>query len=153
MKTRIIYDSGFGNTEKVAQAIGKGLKAAQIVKASEATISNIKGLDLLIVGSPTYGGRPTQALQNFLNQIPAGALQGVSVAAFDTRFQPEKQKKALQLLMKVIGFAAPKIAESLKKKGGELLAPPEGFIVLGKEGPLAEGEQERAAKWADSLKI
>jgi flavodoxin I len=50
--------------------------------------------------------------------------------------------------MKVIGYAAPKIAKSLIAKGGRQVAPPEGFIVLDKEGPLRDGELERAAAWA-----
>jgi flavodoxin I len=48
-------------------------------------------------------------------------------------------------------YAAGKIADSLKKKGATLMASPEGFFVKGKEGPLKEGELERAAGWAKGI--
>jgi hypothetical protein len=44
-----------------------------------------------------------------------------------------------------------RIANNLKGKGGNLVAPPEGFFVTGKEGPLKEGELERAAGWAKGI--
>jgi hypothetical protein len=39
----------------------------------------------------------------------------------------------------------------LKRKGGKLVLPPEGFLVTGEKGPLAHGEEERAAEWAKSI--
>jgi hypothetical protein len=53
--------------------------------------------------------------------------------------------------MKMGGYAAPRIARALEKKGGNLAAPPEGFFVEDKEGPLKAGELERAAGWAKEL--
>lgn len=53
--------------------------------------------------------------------------------------------------MKVGGYAAGRIAETLKKKGGNLVMPPEGFFVKGKEGPLKEGELERTANWGEVI--
>lgn len=38
-------------------------------------------------------------------------------------------------------------------KGGRLAALPAGFIVIGKEGPLKEGELVRATVWATSLNM
>jgi hypothetical protein len=49
------------------------------------------------------------------------------------------------------GYAANTIANTLKKKGGILLAPPEGFLVTGEQGPLKDGELERAADWAKQI--
>jgi len=97
-------------------------------------------LGLLIVGSPTQGGRPTPAIQDFLDKIAKPTIRGINVAAFDTRFSTK--------LVKIFGYAAARIADSLKKNGGTLLGSPEGFFVTGKEGPLKEGELERAANWA-----
>ncbi len=52
---------------------------------------------------------------------------------------------------RLFGYAAGRIADSLKAKGGNLAPPPEGFIVKGNEGPLKEGELERAAGWAKGI--
>ena len=55
--------------------------------------------------------------------------------------------------MSVIRYAAPRLAKELEKKGGKLVAEPEGFIVENKEGPLKQGEIERATKWASQLSL
>ena len=144
MKALIVYDSVYGNTEKIARAIAEAITPSDEVKvvgAGEANPSELESIDLLIVGSPTHGGRPTPAVQNLLNKVPE--LQGINVAAFDTRI-PTK-------LVKVFGYAAGRIANNLKKKSGTLIASPEGFFVTGGQGPLKEGELERAAAWAKGI--
>ncbi len=146
MKALIVYDSTYGNTEKIAQAIA-GVVAlpdeGRFVRAGQASTADVQGVELLMVGSPTNGGRPTPAMQQFLAQLPRGSLQGVSVAAFDTR--------AAAVWVKIFGFAAGRIASKLRAKGGYLLVPPRGFIVKGTEGPLADGELEQAALWAKAV--
>lgn len=149
MTTLIIYDSTYGNTEKIAKAIANGISGkVQVVKAGDANAEQITAANLLIVGSPTQGGRPTPVLQKILGGLPAGALKNVSVATFDTRFAEKDQNFALRLLIKTVGYAGEKIAKSLESAGGTLVILPEGFIVSGKEGPLKQGELERATAWA-----
>lgn len=153
MKSLVLYDSQFGNTEKIAQAIARGMGSATAIPVHKARLQNLKNISRLIVGSPTQGGRPTLPLQQFLDNLPAQSLIGVNVGAFDTRFDPTKVNLGLKLLMSIIGFAAPKIAKTLTHKGGKLLLAPEGFIVKGKDGPLATGELERAATWIKGDRI
>ena len=145
MKKLIIFDTGYGNTQMLAEVMGEAISAAKV------TMEKLNGVDLLVVGSPTMGGRAKPELQEFLEEIPDEKLNGVRVAAFDTRFLEEKQTFLLKLLMKTIGYAAPKIAELLVSKGGKLVVPPEGFIVTGKSGPLGKGELERAKKWIKTV--
>jgi len=141
MKTLVVYDSLHGNTEKIAKAIGDAISGeAEVLRVGVVNSSELKPCDLFIVGSPTHGGRPTSAIQDFLKKIPKSAIDGIDVAAFDTRFSKR--------WVKIFGFAAKKIADILEKKGGNLVLPPEGFIVKGTEGPLEEGELERAAEWS-----
>jgi len=156
MTVLIIYDSMFGNTQKIAEAMASAFAAPDAVRVlpvKEAKVEDLANVDLLIVGSPTQGGRPMPDIAQLLAQVTRNALKNVSAAAFDTRFLENNQNIALRLLMKTIGDAAPKVAGLLKKKGGKLIAPPEGFIVNGKEGPLADGELERAKQWAKNLKL
>jgi hypothetical protein len=110
----------------------------------------LAGLELLIVGSPTQKFRPLPAVTALLKELPDGALQGVKVAAFDTRVPVSEIEKnrILAFFVRIFGYAAKPIADRLAKKGGEPVAPPEGFYVGGTEGPLLEGELERAADWA-----
>lgn len=151
MKSLVIYDSQFGNTEKIARAITKSISSTRLLKASEANVEDLKDINMFIVGSPTQGGRPTATLQQFLEQIPVRKLTNVKVATFDTRFSEKKVNFALRLLIKAIGYAAPKMAKLLVNKGGKLIIPPEGFIVRGKEGPLDEGELKRAENWLKDM--
>lgn len=152
MRSLIIYDSLYGNTEKIARAIGQGLPDDVDVKhVSQGETLGLTGYDLLVVGSPVHGGRPTPAIEAFVRRLPAGTLVGMRVAAFDTRFEAQTRGAGLRLLMSVIRYAAPRIARDLLKKGGELAGEPEGFIVEQKEGPLKQGELERAVSWAATL--
>ena len=144
MKALIVYDSVYGNTERIAQAMAEAIAPSgegKALRAGQANLSELESLDLLIVGSPTHGGRPTAAVQDFLNKVPK--LQDINVAAFDTRITTK--------FVKVFGYAAGRIANNLKKKGGILIASPEGFFVTGGQGPLKEGELERAAAWAKGI--
>ncbi len=144
MQVLIVYDSVYGNTEKIAKAIGGAIAGeVKVLRMDEVDYSELKTLDLLIVGSPTQGGRPTLAIQDFLNKVSETAIKGINVAAFDTRFSTR--------LVGIFGYAAGKIADSLKRKGGTLILSPEGFFVKGKEGPLKDGELERAASWAQEI--
>jgi flavodoxin len=154
MKTLLVYDSVYGNTEKIARTIAGAIApsdAVTLLRAGEANPLALAAIDLLIVGSPTQGGRPTPAMQEFLSKIPANALKKVDVTAFDTRFSAQDKGLGLRLLLRLVGYAAGRMADSLQAKGGELTTPPEGFIVEDKEGPLKEGELERAADWAKGI--
>jgi flavodoxin I len=144
MRVLVVYDSVHGNTEKIAQAIGNAITGeVEVLRAGEVNPAEWKALDLLIIGAPTHGGRPTDAIQDLLNKIPAAALQGTNVATFDTRLTTK--------WVRIFGYAAPRIAGKLKEKGGTLIGAPEGFFVKGTEGPLTEGELERAAGWARQI--
>lgn len=157
MKCLVIYDSMYGNTEKIAFAIGNalgtiyevGVKLAQNISSTDT-----KDLDLLIVGSPTQSFRPTQQISILLKQLPDGGLKNVMVASFDTRIRITDVNSAiLTFMVNIFGYAAQPIANGLKRKGGKLVAAPEGFYVEDKEGPLFIGELERAKSWAKQFAV
>jgi flavodoxin len=155
MKVLLIYDSVYGNTERIAQAIGNVLGARneiRVLRVGNVKSSDLANLDLLIVGSPTQQFRATKAIKKFIGGIRKGELNGVQVTAFDTRLGiDEMPSRILPPFVRIFGYAAKPIADSLKSKGGKLIAPPEGFLVKGMEGPLKDGELERAALWAEKL--
>jgi flavodoxin I len=142
MEALVVYDSIHGNTERIAQAIAAAI-GGRVLRVGEVNPADLRGFDLLIVGSPTHGGWFTPEIKGLLEALPA--LEGVNVAAFDTR--------TVSIWNRILrfGYAAPRIAQSLERSGGHLLAPPEGFVVLGIRGPLKDGELERAAGWAKGL--
>ena len=144
MKVLIAYDSVYGNTESIAKAIRAGMDGdVNIQRASAVTTDQLEGIDLLVIGTPTHGGRPTPDVQSLLNKIPATSFKGVKIAAFDTRNSGR--------FVRIFGFAAERVSDQLISKGGTAAAPPEGFFVKGRTGPLKDGELERATAWARRL--
>ena len=153
MKALVVYDSVFGNTEQVAFAIKDSLGSeVEALRVGDVEHGQLQGLEYLIVGSPTRAFNPTKAITSFLKGIPGGILGGVKVAAFDTRIDPKDvNSSVLNFFVKFMGYAAKPIGDRLQKKGGALVVPPEGFFVNDTEGPLREGELERAAAWAKQI--
>ena len=159
MKALILYDSVYGNTEKIALAIGNALgpqEDVSVMKVGDVKPDQFAGLNLLIVGAPTQRFRTTAAMSDLLKMIPENSLKGVKVAAFDTRLSMDEINKTpiLAFFVRLFGvnaYAARPIANRLRKKGGKLVGSPEGFFVEGMKGPLVEGELERAVNWARQI--
>ncbi|MBN2075869.1 MAG: flavodoxin family protein [Dehalococcoidales bacterium] len=144
MKVLVIYDSVYGNTEEIAKSMGEAIGSeTKVVKAENSGPGDFESVELVIAGSPTYGGRPTPKMKEFLDSIKTVSLKDVKIAAFDTRVPAT--------WVKIFGFAAGKIQKRLKSQGGKSVIKPEGFYVSGTKGPLVEGEYERAAKWAQDI--
>ena len=151
MVYNVIYDSLFGNTRKIAQSIAESFgDEAVAVHSSNVKISDLSASKLLVFGTPTHGGRPSQEMQKFLASLPENSLKGVKAAVFDTSIPVQGQNFFLRLIIKFFGYAAKRLAAALKSKGAKVLAA-ETFFVLGKEGPLKAGETERAKEWAKTL--
>jgi flavodoxin I len=154
MKTLVLFESFFGNTEKIAQTVGStlGLTGADIVRVSDVKPGQLEGVDLLIVGTPTRAFQPSPDTKTFLKNLPSNSLAGKKVAAFDTRaVMTEKTPGFLKFMAGLFGYAAEPVSKQLVKKGGVLAQSPAGFFVLDSEGPLKDGELERAAEWAKSI--
>jgi flavodoxin len=165
MKTVVVYESMFGNTKTIAEAIAEGLG-----EAGEVTLGSVDDLspeqvgdpELLVAGGPTHGhgmARPNahqtiagdaayakygpvlegqESLRGWLEGLPAGQA---AAAAFDTRLDKPRW---------LTGSAATKIAQRLGRKGYSVIGT-ESFLVQGGGGPLADGERERAAGWGRAL--
>ncbi len=153
MKILIVYDTKFGNTEKVAQAVKLGLENNNditMLKATEALTIDATDYELIILGSPTNGGRPSPATQAFINSIPAGSLKGRKAAVFDTGSTSEGEGFITKTAIKIFGYAAPRMAIMLEEKGAKVVSNIT-FFVKGMEGPVIDGELERTKKWAKTL--
>ena len=134
----------YGNTEQIAESIGHALSGqSRVLHVKEAKAEDMHGVDRLIVGSPTQGGKATKAVADFLDTISPSVLEDVRVTAFDTRLSTK--------LVGLIGYAAGRILSDLSRKGGIQIAAPAGFVVRATNGPLQEKELERAAEWARAL--
>jgi flavodoxin I len=148
----VIYDSVFGNTAKIAKAIGEALGDAPVKKISEVSKADLENVKILFVGSPTRAFNPTPAVKDFLKELKKGTLEGVKATAFDTRIPLDKAEPAfLRFMIRMFGYADTKIVKRLEKAGAEIALDSEGFGVKDTEGPLADGELERAKAWAKKI--
>lgn len=165
MKLVVVYESMFGNTKMIAEAIAEGLG-----RAGEVTLGSVDDLSpeavgdagLLVAGGPTHGhgmARPNahqtmardgsyakygpvlageESLRGWLERLPAGRA---AAAAFDTRFDKPRW---------LTGSAATRIAQRLRRKGYSVVGI-ESFFVQTAGGPLADGERQRAVAWGRAL--
>ena len=151
MKTLILFESYFGNTEKIARLIGEAFEETEFAICKET--KRIGDYDLIIWGAPTRGFRPAPDTAKLLFNSPPKTIQNKNFAVFDTRIDLETIKSGFwRKLVNRGGYAAPAMHKKLKNKGGFLLADPEGFYVLDREGPLKEGEEDRAREWGKMIR-
>ena len=148
MKTLVVYDSVYGNTEIIAQAIAAAIPGeVKVLRVGQVQPNDWESVDLLLIGSPTHGALPTEAVQGVLERIGSPPREGALAGTFDTRL-------AWGFLERWGGFAAPKMADTLKEKGWRLAGEPAGFFVKGpRKGPLKRGEADRAAAWAKGVTV
>ena len=161
----VVYESIYGNTRAIAEAIAEGLGGAEVVPVNRA--GNVQDADLLVVGGPTHmhGMTTTRSrqlaaeaaredghehhvepaaaegpgLRGWLRDVPDGG--GGHAAAFDTRADHSPW---------MTGAASRGIAKRLRHRGYVVTAT-ESFLVEDSEGPLEEGELARARDWGQEL--
>lgn len=162
MKALIVFESMFGNTERVARAVAEGLQGSvevQLVNAAEAPAPLLDLVDLVVVGGPTHAFSMTRAntredavrqgaspvagpgIRDWIDHLQRGPHSEM-LATFDTRVGKVKHMP---------GSAAKAAAKALRKHGYEPAVPPESFYVADVSGPLLEGELERARAWGQTL--
>jgi flavodoxin len=153
MNVLIVYDSQFGNTERIARAIAARLGSAQLLRVEAAGARDLTTCDLLIAAGPTQRQKASPAMQAWIERLPRGVLKNVPAAAFDTRYRMSRF---------LTGSAAERIASRLKRAGARLVVPPESFFMERDVPPQGEkrrhemeqlepGEEERANEWAPGI--
>ena len=122
MKSLIVYDSFFGNTEKVAHALGQAL-GSETVKVQNMVPDQLLGVELLILGSPTRAFSPSPDMSKFLKSQPSQAFKGMMVSAFDTRLaMADVNSKFLSFMVKIFGYAAETMVNPQGKFGADLIS-------------------------------
>lgn len=164
MKVLVVYESMFGNTEKVARAVADGLAEhaeVRVTEVSRASTVPEEDVDLIVVGAPTHAfSMPRPATRADAQRQGAVAVHseetGVRewidrmqrghhrpwVATFDTR---------VTKVRRLPGSASRKAMRNLLRLGYRSDSTPESFYVEDTPGPLADGELERAHTWGQSL--
>jgi menaquinone-dependent protoporphyrinogen IX oxidase len=168
MRAVVVYESMFGNTHAIADAIGQGLEpvgTVVVLPVAEAGRERLANADLLVVGGPTHfhgmsrtrtrqwaaataqkpkndlvldRGSQGPGVRDWLSSLSPGHTR---VAAFDTRFTGPAVLR---------GRASRTISRQLRKHGFEMVAKPESFFVTS-QNHLKPGEEVRAQEWGKRL--
>lgn len=145
MRALVIYDSVYGNTERIAQAIGSVLgerAEVHLARVGQDGPAHWNEFELVVMGGPIHRVSLSAAMKALVKEIPKRALRGASVAVFETCYRNPGWQR---------GAAARKMGRKARKFGGRLVVPAESFFVVGREGPLEEGEEKRAKQWARAI--
>ena len=167
MKAIVVFESMYGNTRRVAEAIADGLRwsiPTEVVLARD--VADLEDVELVVVGGPTHAwglsrkrtraGAQQDAIKHpdhVLDATQEGTgvrewLQEVHCnhqcrgVAFDTRLDKPKA---------VTGSAARSIQRRLRHAGFASFDKPHSFKVAGMAGPLAPGEIARATQWGEAM--
>ena len=144
MNALVLYDSKFGNTERIAETIALAFQEAVPTRLSAIEdvpdlAEALVGVDVLVVGGPTQMHGVSAGLRRLVESLGDESLKTIRTAAFDTRLHGMKV---------VTGSAAVRLGRLLRRRGAWLVVPPASFIVEAREGPLQPGEVEHANAWA-----
>jgi hypothetical protein len=167
LRALVVYESMFGNTERVAGAVARGLQLEGVdtglLEVGSAPPALPSDLDLLVVGAPTHAfnlsrpgtraeavrqGAPAQraglGLREWLGSVRMDTAHRPRVAAFDTRMAKVRRLRLA---------AGPGALRLARRRGLEPVTRPAGFLVEDTRGPLLEDELERAVAWGRELGV
>jgi hypothetical protein len=167
MKLLIVFESMFGNTERLAREIADGLaqdgNQPVLLDVRDVRPDDLVGSDLLVVGAPTHAfslsrpstredavrqgadpSRATLGVREWLESLDAARLPAgrPRVAVFDSR---------VDKVRRLPGSAAKRAAKTLRTRGFDLLDRPVSFYVADVQGPPSPGELDRAHEWGTHL--
>ncbi|MFF0410435.1 flavodoxin family protein [Kitasatospora sp. NPDC004745] len=176
MHTVIVYESMYGNTREIAEAVAEGVHQAdptasvQCLPLTEAGHGTTRTADLLVVGGPTHMHGMSSGISRRMAAAAESHKPGADAAAAEARETAEGPGLRhwlhdlprtgsgthaaafdTRVDMPRAGGAAEGIARRLSHHHYDLVVAPEGFIVDGNDGPLRAGERERARAWGASL--
>jgi hypothetical protein len=162
-KALVVFESMFGNTEQIAQAVAEGLRTSMSVDVTEVIDAPAElpaDISLIVVGGPTealsmsrtktradavrQGGRPGRedyGIRDWIEGLPS-RRSNAKLATFDTK---------IDKMRRLAGSAAKGAARAGRHHGFDLALPPEDFFVHDTAGPLVEGELDRARAWGQRL--
>jgi len=146
MKGAVVYYSRWGNCEKVARAIERGLEESgnEVTLAEAKSVEGLGGdLEFLVVGSPTRVGNMAGPVRKFIKREISGTWSGKPFAAFGTGMESDKDKGKPQ--------SAEDINRALTEAGLKAVAGPFQAAVGGMKGPLAEGDLDLAFEFGKKV--
>ncbi|WP_406277006.1 flavodoxin family protein [Nocardia sp. NBC_00881] len=163
MRARVVYESMFGNTAAVAEAIAQGMRkhaTVELLNVCAAAEIPEPSVDLLVVGGPThaFGLSRKRTRQDAAERTDAPIAVDIGIREWlDAALPVPEGSRAVAFGTKVgsppwlPGSAARAAGRRLRHLGYQLADDPADFLVDGITGPVATGELDRARAWAERL--
>ena len=142
MRALIVFDTRYGNTEKIAKALQAGLDEVGVqsdcANVRDVAPSSLDQYDLVCIGGPTQNRSASEAMEDFLESLKGVDLSGKSALAFDTR-----RDSALA------GSASKRIEDALRKLKMRIVGPRESAIVVSSGPERRKDEFEDKDEWKE----
>lgn len=161
MRALVVYESMYGNTKQVAEAVASGLGEQITVETVEvgAAPAAPDDIDLLVVGGPTHQfgmSRPDSRASAAKEAEGPLVSAGIGIREWITSLPKARGTAAATFATNIRkpwlpGSAGKSAAKRLRSLGYRLVVSPEIFRVEGGTGPVTDGELERAAEWGRAL--
>ena len=145
-KVLLVYESKYGNTKLVAEAIAEGLKGVKgklilMYELKEIDLRQPVDFDMILIGSPNHMGGPTQGIKKFIDKLGTLDIEGKYAAVFDT-YIAKDYEKAVKKMEKEINQKVPRL---------KLLTPGLSIRVDGMKGPITEGEIPKCKEFGANI--
>lgn len=162
MSTLVVFESMWGNSRTVAEAVAEGLgDDVPVVNVAEAPVPLPQDVDMLVLGGPTHAfsmsrastrqeakakgadqGHLTSGIREWMAALPAS--DRLHVATFDTRVASVRH---------LPGSAAKAAAREVRRRHLGRVIATKSFYVADMAGPLLDDELDRARAWGTSLAV
>jgi flavodoxin len=140
----VLYNSRYGNTKTVAEALAKGIGCngidVECASIEEIDVQRIPDFEFIAIGGPTHVIRTSKEMKDFLARIRSLDLRGRMGFAFDTRIESRMNQKKWGIFE---NSAARRIQKVLKQMKMQIIKERESAIVNENEGPLMDGTEKR----------
>jgi flavodoxin len=165
VRALVVYESMYGNTKRIARAIGDGLATGLEVDVFEVDSAprSTDGYDIILVGGPTHAftmsTRQSRAdtvkkadsavvsvgigIRDWIDSV-APHRETTQFATFDTRYDKPTW---------ITGSAARRAASRMQQRGFHRLSPAMSFFIEHAEGPLADGQIDQAFEWGERMAV
>jgi flavodoxin len=142
-KVLVVFDTTYGNTEKLGREIASGIEESGLAECKVINIKDVEAEDIsvydgVLFGGPIHAFRATRGIKGAVKKAAKMGLDGKLVSSFDT-YQMAGH----------VGKAAKQIEEELRKKakGAKIFSPGLTALVLDSKGPLNDDEPGKAREF------
>ncbi len=142
----VVYDSQYGNTERVAETIAEGMRDAgeietYLTNVKDVDVDTIANYDAILIGSPNHAGGPTRSIKKFVDGLGNLPVAGKEFAVFDT-YMGKDVEKAVTKMEQRINEKAPAL---------KMLAHGLSIRVEKWKGPIVDEELPKCKEFGNAI--